>query len=265
MSQNFTARTAPNVSRYLQGLNELPLLGDMTTESAFDDSFDIANVDFLDLDAATGFPNFTSFEPDNAKSGEWITSRYCSVYSIASHTNIPILPGQQYPFNDFQAFAHTDTTIPSSVMPSSSLVQGNYQTQPLVQSPVTGDKRKASVALPASSADLEDQSRMAAEEDKRRRNTAASARFRIKKKQREQTLEKQTREMSEKLASFEAKVQQLEMENKWLKSLITEKSPNVDFSAMKMDSEQRSTEKRVDGVGTEEGDADTAAEVDVEA
>lgn len=262
MSQNFTARAAPNVSRYLAGLNELPVPGDMSNAFEFDDNFDIANVDFLDLDA----PNFsgqTSFEPDNAKNGELITNRHRSTCSNDSQANIAVVSGQQYPYNDF-SFPHTNASTPS-VMPSPPLVQGNYPAQQYAQSPVTGDKRKASVALPASSADLEEQSRMAAEEDKRRRNTAASARFRIKKKQREQALEKQTREMSEKLASFEAKVQQLEMENKWLKSLITEKTPNVDFSAMKKETESSgsSTEKRVDGVGT--GDSDAPAEVETEA
>ena len=65
---------------------------------------------------------------------------------------------------------------------------------------------------------------MAAEEDKRRRNTAASARFRVKKKQREQALEKTAKEMSDKVQILEARVNQLEMENKWLKGLITEKN-----------------------------------------
>ncbi|EMF08423.1 uncharacterized protein SEPMUDRAFT_152092 [Sphaerulina musiva SO2202] len=236
MSQNFTGRTAPNVSQYLQGLNELPAPGHIQNDFTFDDAFDIANVDFLDLDAA-GFGDPTSFEPDNTKDG------------------------QKYQFNDFQTFP-ANVTSPSSVMPSPSLVHGNFQAQPFAQSPMTGDKRKASVALASSSADLEEQSRMAAEEDKRRRNTAASARFRIKKKQREQALEKQTREMSDKLASYEAKVQQLEMENKWLKSLITEKTPtaNLDFSAMKKEAEEQIAEKRVDGVGTKTADADGAAE-----
>lgn len=235
MSQNFTGRTAPNVSQYLQGLNELPAPGHIQNDFTFDDAFDIANVDFLDLDAA-GFGDPTSFEPDNAKDG------------------------QKYQFNDFQTFP-TNVTSPSSLMPS-PLVHGNFQPQPFAQSPVAGDKRKASVALASSSADLEEQSRMAAEEDKRRRNTAASARFRIKKKQREQALEKQTREMSDKLASYEAKVQQLEMENKWLKSLITEKTPtaNLDFSATKKEAEEQIAEKRVDGVGTKTADADGAAE-----
>ena len=74
------------------------------------------------------------------------------------------------------------------------------------------------------SLNLEDASRMAAEEDKRRRNTAASARFRIKKKQREQALEKSAKEMSEKVSNLESKVSQLEMENKWLKNLLVEKN-----------------------------------------
>lgn len=71
---------------------------------------------------------------------------------------------------------------------------------------------------------MDEAARIAAEEDKRRRNTAASARFRIKKKQREQALEKSAKEMTEKAQRLETKVHQLEMENKWLKSLITEKN-----------------------------------------
>lgn len=66
--------------------------------------------------------------------------------------------------------------------------------------------------------------RLAAEEDKRRRNTAASARFRVKKKQREQALETSVKEASEKNAILEARVSQLELENQWLKNLITEKN-----------------------------------------
>jgi hypothetical protein len=70
---------------------------------------------------------------------------------------------------------------------------------------------------------FEDASRLAAEEDKRKRNTAASARFRIKKKQREQALEKSAKEMTDKVTSLEGRISALETENKWLKSLVTEK------------------------------------------
>lgn len=74
---------------------------------------------------------------------------------------------------------------------------------------------------------LEDASRIAAEEDKRRRNTAASARFRVKKKQREQALERTVKEVTEKNNVLENRVSQLEMENRWLKNLITEKNGSM--------------------------------------
>ncbi|KAK4155066.1 hypothetical protein C8A00DRAFT_13888 [Chaetomidium leptoderma] len=75
---------------------------------------------------------------------------------------------------------------------------------------------------------FEDASRMAAEEDKRKRNTAASARFRIKKKQREQALEKNSKEMMDKVTMLEGRISALETENKWLKSLVTEKHGGKD-------------------------------------
>ncbi|WBW74096.1 DNA-binding transcription factor Zip1 [Schizosaccharomyces osmophilus] len=62
--------------------------------------------------------------------------------------------------------------------------------------------------------------RNAAEEDKRRRNTAASARFRIKKKQKEQQLERTANELSDKVVTLESRIGELEMENNWLKGLI---------------------------------------------
>jgi hypothetical protein len=78
----------------------------------------------------------------------------------------------------------------------------------------------------------EEGARYAAEEDKRRRNTAASARFRVKKKQREQALEKTAKEMSDKAQALEKRVQELDMENKWLKEIITEKTGGNDVKAM---------------------------------
>ncbi|KAI7868340.1 hypothetical protein BDF14DRAFT_1683243, partial [Spinellus fusiger] len=56
--------------------------------------------------------------------------------------------------------------------------------------------------------------------DKRRRNTAASARFRIKKKLREQNLQRSASEMSEKAQRLESRVKELEKEIQWLKSLV---------------------------------------------
>jgi len=106
-------------------------------------------------------------------------------------------------------------------------------------------------------ADLEEASRVAAEEDKRRRNTAASARFRVKKKQREASLEKQAKDMADKVHQLEGRVQQLETENKWLKDLLTEKSDSAKTASelpasktTEKEGDERSSESHTDGVGT---------------
>ncbi|GAA5811410.1 hypothetical protein MFLAVUS_004847 [Mucor flavus] len=65
------------------------------------------------------------------------------------------------------------------------------------------------------------------DDDKRRRNTAASARFRMKKKLREQALEKTTKEMADNVEKLESKVKELEMEAKWLRALVVEKDPKL--------------------------------------
>lgn len=128
----------------------------------------------------------------------------------------------------------------------------------------TGEKRKLNaISDPAVSGNMDEAARVAAEEDKRRRNTAASARFRIKKKQREQALEKSAKEMTDKAHRLETKVHQLELENKWLKSLITEKNDisKGGFEELyekftKGNQEERIPEAMKDGVGTSAHDDD---------
>jgi len=127
-------------------------------------------------------------------------------------------------------------SLPPSPPNGIPLANAGQQSQPTLPSafhfaqiqsgPQVGDKRTSSAALlsPPNGELFEEGSRVAAEEDKRRRNTAASARFRVKKKQREQALEKTAKDMSDKVALLEARVGQLEMENQWLKGLITEKN-----------------------------------------
>lgn len=62
------------------------------------------------------------------------------------------------------------------------------------------------------------------DEDKRRRNTAASARFRVKKKMREQAMEQSVREMTVKSDKLQDRVNQLEIEIKFLRSLLLDKA-----------------------------------------
>jgi basic region leucine zipper protein len=61
---------------------------------------------------------------------------------------------------------------------------------------------------------------LAAAEDKRRRNTAASARFRLKKKEREAALEKKSKELEHRVTELERECEGLRRENGWLKGLV---------------------------------------------
>lgn len=72
--------------------------------------------------------------------------------------------------------------------------------------------------------DLELPKQTEVNEIKRKRNTAASARFRVKKKLKEKQMEEQARKLQEKLSALEKKLRTLEMENKCLKQLILEKN-----------------------------------------
>lgn len=111
-----------------------------------------------------------------------------------------------------------------SIYPSPAQAQQGQHPQPAPDA--QGSKRKADADSASDShhLNLEEASRVAAEEDKRRRNTAASARFRVKKKQREQALEKSAKEASDKIGQLESRVSQLQTENKWLKNLLVEKN-----------------------------------------
>lgn len=74
--------------------------------------------------------------------------------------------------------------------------------------------------------DPDDPANFAIEEDKRRRNTAASARFRQKKKEREADLERRANQMTDRCDELQKRIGALETENRWLRELITERSRN---------------------------------------
>ena len=166
-------------------------------------------------------------------------------------------------FPDFNTFTQAPAPFGTDGLPQSQLppIQTNQPypasasssaASPSTATPPTGTKRKATSPT---AENYEDASRLAAEEDKRRRNTAASARFRVKKKQREQALERSAKEMSDKVAALEGKINQLETENKWLKNLITEKNESKeDIAALwkkySQETAERKAAERKDGVGT---------------
>ncbi|KAG8527870.1 uncharacterized protein KY384_006786 [Bacidia gigantensis] len=90
--------------------------------------------------------------------------------------------------------------------------------------------------------------RAVAEEDKRRRNTAASARFRVKKKEREKAVEKEATDLKKKNQELTSKVEQLERENEWLRSFVVVRDGRK-VKAEKDD--ERSSKEAKKGVGTE--------------
>lgn len=142
---------------------------------------------------------------------------------LASHSFSPSIGAYYHPvYPDDYPHApgmSTPSDVSSSISPPNGIIGNNtYSTS------LPGDRIVSALGR-------EEQGRLAAEEDRRRRNTAASARFRMKKKQREQILERSVRDASEKIASLEACVAQLELENRWLKDLLTEKHVSSGTSA----------------------------------
>ncbi|KAF3405157.1 hypothetical protein EIK77_006944 [Talaromyces pinophilus] len=152
---------------------------------------------------------FTSAEESHAL--QQLNSTFHSVPAVQNTTTARPVEKSTASVQQAQQIRVPKTEIPSPTNISS------FVSTPMQ---VAGAKRKQSTDAKS----LDESARAAAEEDKRRRNTAASARFRVKKKQREQALEKSVKEASEKNAVLEARVSQLELENQWLKNLITEKN-----------------------------------------
>ena len=177
---------------------------------------------------------------------------------------VPSLPNGPLNVNPAPSQAASQPS-PQSSAASSPSAAPTPAPAPTATVPASVPKRKNTQKSAAMS--VEEAARIAAEEDKRRRNTAASARFRVKKKMREQALEKTVKETTDKNTALEARVTALELENQWLKNLITEKNGQTseeakqsenDIAAMfkkflasqqQKDSERSSSESKI-GVGT---------------
>ncbi|KAI6779799.1 Regulatory protein cys-like protein [Emericellopsis cladophorae] len=240
---NYHGRKAPNVSQYIRDLNAISPQDNSPRDEGFnldDELFTFTNTQFFDLDSGQN----TDFQAPPAKSDPAATPAAEDPASVMGDiSNMDFMNGE-FNFGDFNAYqapamgafppaesTHSFQPVQPSHGPAfPGQVHPAQPSQFQQPTPVrAGDKRKSSeitstASTPGHPANLEEASRVAAEEDKRRRNTAASARFRIKKKQREQALEKSAKEMNEKVAGLESRVSQLETENKWLKNLLVEKN-----------------------------------------
>ncbi|KAG8717356.1 hypothetical protein FRC08_007642 [Ceratobasidium sp. 394] len=83
-----------------------------------------------------------------------------------------------------------------------------------------GRSSSQSRAISAPTSPLDDESVAVVAEDKRRRNTAASARFRVKKKQRTAELERTLAELEGRAGELEKEAVELRKENGWLKEMV---------------------------------------------
>lgn len=242
MSYTGARRGGVNVSQYLRNLNVQEgarVEENITDEDLAKDLALFTNTHFYDFETGQN----TDFQAHAAKP-ETIQSPAEDVTSADSimgefPPGFDFIAGD-FSFGDFSS-TYTSPTVPvfpdslGNLQPIQPNPQSAYpssiaqQHQPgyVLSAPplMRGEKRKAAepISPPNRMLSFEDASRVAAEEDKRRRNTAASARFRIKKKQREQALEKSAKEMTDKVQALEGRISALETENKWLKSLVTEK------------------------------------------
>ncbi|KAF9584695.1 hypothetical protein BGW38_005532 [Lunasporangiospora selenospora] len=131
--------------------------------------------------------------------------------------------------------ASTAAKVIKTIAPASPIMS---ETKEMVPS-----KRAGSISDSSSVLDESDHMKIVAEEDKRRRNTAASARFRFKKKLREQALEQTTKEQTLRAETLEARVKELEMEVKWLRGLIVEKDSRLHEVSAGL--EDQSSSKRI--------------------
>ncbi|KAJ8118651.1 hypothetical protein OPT61_g410 [Boeremia exigua] len=267
----------PNVSQYIANLNQLSPPAETLADPhpAAEDFSAFLNTDFFDINGGTNV-NLNSpidFGVDfDIKPSTQATAENSPRNSISAASTKPTMDfnlNGDFQFTDFSNFNTApiiDTSMASLSQPQQPHypLSATYAPQPNAISPLNYDdsasnKRKAEDMSASTPVHLDEHARVAAEEDKRRRNTAASARFRVKKKQREQALEKTAKEMSDRVQQLEARIGQLETENTWLKSLITEKSAgkssSSDIKAMLSKHEEqktgRSSPAHTEGVGTQ--------------
>ncbi|KAI0385522.1 hypothetical protein F5Y04DRAFT_246017 [Hypomontagnella monticulosa] len=265
---------AVNVSQLLQDLNrvpEPPAVSEENLRSLDEELAMFTNTNFIDWDAND------SHQQQQQQQQQPAPSVSLDTQSTTSPTEDGPMGGDLgFDFNlpgDFNGFDFHPYSTPNvsafsenlgnlqPIQPSPTFPpNGSPQNAYAASMPQAGDKRKSAdpAVPPRRQMSFEEQSRLAAEEDKRRRNTAASARFRIKKKAREQALEKREKELSDKVGSLEGRIQTLETENKWLRELVMEKTGGNETLISSL--LEKHTEKKAPGAKESESNAKAETE-----
>ncbi|CCG24926.1 Met28 bZIP domain-containing protein [Candida orthopsilosis Co 90-125] len=168
-------------------------------------------------------------------------NEFYSLDVVGDNTVVPIKPVQQHQQqqykNESSANKHQSAVNSSAPLAHNFALTANttaipspnsVASTPYTPSVYTYASQQANFQTQPSNAALSSQSSL---EDKKKRNTAASARFRIKKKLKEQEMERKAKELEEKVAILEKKLKTMEMENKCLKSIIFQQNEqkNIDL------------------------------------
>lgn len=132
-----------------------------------------------------------------------------SAPAAASALPAAVAPAQ----NAAQAQAPESTSAPAAKRARTSRNQ-----TPAPSSTPSESSSDAASSLPGTQPNLG--TPLNATEDKRRRNTAASARFRLKKKEREAALDARAQSLEDRVTSLERECEGLRRENGWLRGLV---------------------------------------------
>lgn len=209
---------------YLTDLNldlSSPLVGDANGTSPNNGAASAADLamfshsDFFDFDVL-GQDNIVPIKPSVAQSNANTTFQFAAeaeAYSVSLYSQPTPAAAEQNTYNQLQTQSQHIKTEPQDEAFLASVTNTAAPT-PIADASEYGfsvNENKYTAI-------------QAANEDKRKRNTAASARFRIKKKLKEQQMEQRTKELQERVQVLEKKLRTLEMENRCLKSLVAQKS-----------------------------------------
>jgi hypothetical protein len=126
-------------------------------------------------------------------------------------------------FLNYELNEPVKSNVPSGVE-SSVVSPSESSVVPIKVEPMINEQVPTSDFVKIEANEHQDVAVTASLNDKRKRNTAASARFRIKKKLKEQQMDTELKRLTDKVVNLEKTLKQLNMENKCLKSLILQKN-----------------------------------------
>ncbi|KAJ3025709.1 UNVERIFIED_CONTAM: hypothetical protein HDU68_006791 [Siphonaria sp. JEL0065] len=135
---------------------------------------------------------------------------------LANHSYLSSLNMQQQP--------QSQTLNPRAMLPQIPLPMPHmYPTLPLMNPGLSSSSGPSSSSARVGSASTSAPVKTESEIDKRRRNTEASARFRAKKKMKQEAMEQTTKQLNDKVEALERRLQEYEMEIQMLRQEVEAK------------------------------------------